>query len=193
MPASWRGPMGSLICCLNSPVYICRCSAGGCICQHYRRAGEILLCPLHHDTWELTYKVVLSNAWVMIRSATCRPESAPKIVAVDLQPMAAIEGVTQIQGDITSSVTARQVISHFHGEKADLVVSDGAPDGERLQFAGHKLSSRLLMQPELASCRQIQTARVARQPANHPPLGMKANVIVTVRHASSLPLTANSL
>jgi 23S rRNA U2552 (ribose-2'-O)-methylase RlmE/FtsJ len=60
----------------------------------------------------------------------CRPESAPKIVAVDLQPMAAIEGVTQIQGDITSSVTAQQVISHFHGAKADLVVSDGAPDGE---------------------------------------------------------------
>ena len=59
----------------------------------------------------------------------CRPESAPKIVAVDLQPMAAIEGVTQIQGDITSRVTAEQVISHFHGEKADLVVSDGAPDG----------------------------------------------------------------
>lgn len=60
----------------------------------------------------------------------CRPESAPKIVAVDLQPMAAIEGVTQIQGDITSSVTAQQVIGHFHGEQADLVVSDGAPDGE---------------------------------------------------------------
>ena len=50
-------------------------------------------------------------------------------MAVDLQPMAAIEGVTQIQGDITSRVTAEQVISHFHGEKADLVVSDGAPDG----------------------------------------------------------------
>lgn len=59
-----------------------------------------------------------------------RPEDAPKIVAVDLQPMAPIEGVTQIQGDITSAVTANQVISHFHGEKADLVVSDGAPDGE---------------------------------------------------------------
>ena len=43
--------------------------------------------------------------------------------------MAPIEGVTQIQGDITSALTANQVISHFHGEKADLVVSDGAPDG----------------------------------------------------------------
>ena len=66
------------------------------------------------------------------RLPACRPEDAPKIVAVDLQPMAPIEGVTQIQGDITSAVTARQVISHFHGEKADLVVSDGAPDGAGL-------------------------------------------------------------
>lgn len=65
----------------------------------------------------------------------CRPEDAPKIVAVDLQPMAPIEGVTQIQGDITSALTANQVISHFHGEKADLVVSDGAPDGELVSFS----------------------------------------------------------
>lgn len=59
----------------------------------------------------------------------CRQESAPKIVAVDLQPMAPIEGVTQIQGDITSEVTAKEVVSHFDGEYADIVVSDGAPDG----------------------------------------------------------------
>lgn len=43
--------------------------------------------------------------------------------------MAPIEGVTQIQGDITSEVTAKEVISHFDGEYADIVVSDGAPDG----------------------------------------------------------------
>lgn len=50
-------------------------------------------------------------------------------MAVDLQPMAPIEGITQIQGDITSEVTAQEVISHFDGNQADLVVSDGAPDG----------------------------------------------------------------
>lgn len=58
-----------------------------------------------------------------------RSGTAPKIVAVDLQPMAAIEGVVQIQGDITSQQTASEVISHFNGHHADLVVSDGAPDG----------------------------------------------------------------
>lgn len=42
-------------------------------------------------------------------------ENVPKIVAVDLQPMAPIEGVLQIQGDITSASTAMEIISHFQG------------------------------------------------------------------------------
>ena len=50
-------------------------------------------------------------------------------MAVDLQPMAPVPGVVQIQGDITSAATAAQVIDHFHGQPADLVVCDGAPDG----------------------------------------------------------------
>ncbi|CAG8527555.1 5156_t:CDS:2, partial [Dentiscutata heterogama] len=60
-----------------------------------------------------------------------RPEDAPlpKIVAVDLQAMAPLEGVIQIQGDITKVSTAEQIVSRFEGELADLVVCDGAPDG----------------------------------------------------------------
>ena len=41
--------------------------------------------------------------------------------------MAPIEGVIQIQGDITKLETAQKIISHFDGEKSDLVVCDGAP------------------------------------------------------------------
>lgn len=52
-----------------------------------------------------------------------------KIVAVDLQPMAPLPGIIQIQGDITKYTTAQEIIEHFEGEKADLVVCDGAPDG----------------------------------------------------------------
>lgn len=52
-----------------------------------------------------------------------------KIVAVDLQAMAPIPGVEQIQGDITKLSTAKKITSYFEGEKADLVVCDGAPDG----------------------------------------------------------------
>lgn len=53
----------------------------------------------------------------------------PKIVAIDLQPMTPIDGVTQLQGDITHQATALSVIRLFEGELADLVVCDGAPDG----------------------------------------------------------------
>lgn len=57
------------------------------------------------------------------------PASPPKIVAVDLQAMAPLEGVIQLQGDITNTSTAEQIIAHFDNSRADLVVCDGAPDG----------------------------------------------------------------
>ena len=55
-----------------------------------------------------------------------------RIVAVDLQEMAPIEGVVLVQGDITSSQTVNQVLGEFRDgdteRLADLVVCDGAPD-----------------------------------------------------------------
>ena len=59
---------------------------------------------------------------------TAASGAVEKIVAVDLQEMAPIGGVRQVQGDITSLATAERIISHFGGLKADLVVCDGAPD-----------------------------------------------------------------
>lgn len=38
-----------------------------------------------------------------------------KIVAVDLQAMAPLPGVIQIQGDITKTSTAENIIRHFEG------------------------------------------------------------------------------
>lgn len=52
----------------------------------------------------------------------------PKLVAIDMQPMTPIEGVIQMRGDITCEETAMEVIRHFDGMHADLVLSDGAPD-----------------------------------------------------------------
>jgi len=40
--------------------------------------------------------------------------------------------VIEIEGDITKTRTAEQIIEHFKGGLADLVVCDGAPDGESL-------------------------------------------------------------
>lgn len=68
-----------------------------------------------------------------------------RIVAVDLQPMAPIPGVTQLQGDITRLETAERIIACFEGEKADLVVCDGAPDVTGLHDVDGFLQSRLLL------------------------------------------------
>ena len=42
--------------------------------------------------------------------------------------MAEIEGTTIIKGDITRQKTVEQVLEAFSGEKADVVLEDGAPD-----------------------------------------------------------------
>ncbi|KOC64896.1 Putative ribosomal RNA methyltransferase 1, partial [Habropoda laboriosa] len=69
----------------------------------------------------------------------------PKIVAVDLQAMAAIDGVVQIQGDITNINTAKQIIAHFDSCLADLVVCDGAPDVTGLHDMDIYIQSQLLL------------------------------------------------
>ena len=51
-----------------------------------------------------------------------------KVVSVDLQEMAPIDGVGIVQGDITTNETLEEVLKVFQGNKAELVVSDGAPD-----------------------------------------------------------------
>ncbi|KAI9347753.1 FtsJ-like methyltransferase-domain-containing protein [Obelidium mucronatum] len=51
-----------------------------------------------------------------------------KIVAVDLQKMAPIPGVIQLQGDITKESTAREIQRNLGNSLAQLVVCDGAGD-----------------------------------------------------------------
>jgi len=67
------------------------------------------------------------------------------IVAVDLQEMAPIPGVIQIQGDITSKTTADKIISYFHGKPADLIICDGAPDITGLHDIDEYVHSQLIM------------------------------------------------
>jgi tRNA (cytidine32/guanosine34-2'-O)-methyltransferase len=69
-----------------------------------------------------------------------------KIVAVDLQPMAPINGVLCIQGDITSYETAQAILAPFDGnERAQLVICDGAPDVTGLHDLDEYLQSQLLI------------------------------------------------
>ncbi|XP_020582966.1 putative tRNA (cytidine(32)/guanosine(34)-2'-O)-methyltransferase isoform X4 [Phalaenopsis equestris] len=75
----------------------------------------------------------------------CRNGDHPLIVAIDLQPMAPIDGVIQVQGDITNARTAEVVIKHFDGCKADLVVCDGAPDVTGLHDMDEFVQSQLIL------------------------------------------------
>lgn len=68
-----------------------------------------------------------------------------KIVAVDLQPMSPLPGVIQMQGDITKYSTAQEIIGHFKGDQAELVVCDGAPDVTGLHCMDIYIQAQLLL------------------------------------------------
>ena len=98
-----------------------------------------------------------------------RPKEGAKIVAVDLQPIAALEGITTLVGDITHPQTVRRILRALDpegvetpdrkgkrdddgGEKektsmshpVDLVLSDGAPDVTGLHDLDIYVQSQLL-------------------------------------------------
>ena len=58
---------------------------------------------------------------------------------------APLPGVVQIEGDITKTSTAEQIISHFKGRRADLVVCDGAPDVTGLHDLDEFVQAQLLL------------------------------------------------
>ncbi|RWS30806.1 hypothetical protein B4U80_02636 [Leptotrombidium deliense] len=76
------------------------------------------------------------GSWSQVLSNKLRENGDDvKIVAVDLQAMAPISGVD----------TAKQIVSHFEGEKADLVVCDGAPDVTGLHDLDEFIQAQLLL------------------------------------------------
>ena len=68
---------------------------------------------------------VLSRKLIEERADT--PDDDTKIVAVDLQAMAALPGVIQIQGDITKVSTAEEIISHFEVLFFEMIILNGFP------------------------------------------------------------------
>lgn len=67
------------------------------------------------------------------------------LVSVDLQPMAKLSGAHMIQADITAPKTHNLILSYFpESEKADLVVTDGAPDVTGLHDLDTYLHHQLL-------------------------------------------------
>ena len=89
---------------------------------------------------------------------TLRPRKGVKIVAVDLQPMASLEGITTLKGDITHPATIPRILQALDPESyqpdegagesgsnpVDLVLSDGAPDVTGLHDLDIYIQSQLL-------------------------------------------------
>jgi len=88
------------------------------------------------------------GSWSQVLSRKLRKDGSVeglKIVAVDLQEMAPLLGVIQLKGDITKLETAEKVIKLFEGEKADLVVSDGAPDVTGMHDIDEYVQAQLIL------------------------------------------------
>lgn len=85
------------------------------------------------------------GSWSQVLAKRLKGVEGSKIVAVDLQAMAPLPGVIQMQGDITKVSTAEAIVSHFEGENADIVVCDGAPDVTGLHDIDEYVQAQLLL------------------------------------------------
>ncbi|MCJ1224364.1 hypothetical protein MMC12_001009 [Toensbergia leucococca] len=86
-----------------------------------------------------------------------KPRKGVKIVAIDLQPMSSLEGITTLKGDITHPSTILRILQALDPETydptsvststsspVDLVLSDGAPDVTGLHDLDIYIQSQLL-------------------------------------------------
>ncbi|RDA90980.1 hypothetical protein CP533_3111 [Ophiocordyceps camponoti-saundersi (nom. inval.)] len=85
-------------------------------------------------------------------AAAAAPAPDVKIVAIDLQPMAPLPGITTLRADITHPTTVPLLLSALDGDekpdgnnRVDLVLSDGAPDVTGLHDLDMYVQSRLLL------------------------------------------------
>lgn len=120
-----------------------------------RSAFKLMQIDDEYNLFEGVTKVVdlcaAPGSWSQVLSSKLynkeNPEATSKnrIVAVDLQEMAPIDGVLSIVGDITAQSTSEQIISYFQGDLADLVVCDGAPDVTGLHDIDEYMQAQLLL------------------------------------------------
>ncbi|KIW22144.1 uncharacterized protein PV07_12465 [Cladophialophora immunda] len=94
----------------------------------------------------------MSSLEISSTSGELKPRANVKIVAIDLQPMAPLEGITQLKADITHPSTVplllRAIDPDFSPQNTthliDLVISDGAPDVTGLHSLDIYVQSQLL-------------------------------------------------
>ena len=113
-----------------------------------RSAFKLIQVAEHFKLFENVTRVVdlcaAPGSWSQVCAQKLQKVENSKIIAVDLQPMAPIPGVIQIRGDITSVETSQAVINAMEGNKAELVISDGAPDVTGLHDLDEFMQSQLV-------------------------------------------------
>ena len=133
-------------------------------------------------------QVLSRKVYLPAVAAGVAPDDLPKIVAIDLQPMAPIEGVVQIQGDITSLAKVNEVLSHFDGKHADLIVSDGAPDVTGLHDMDEFMYVRQRDTPLLVSKTSPRGPQTTH--AHHPCF---PSAVLDARLAAAMPFVGESV
>lgn len=68
------------------------------------------------------------GGWSQVASQKLKDVSNKKIISIDLQQFAPIEGVNIIIGDITNQSKLQEIMTLANKEPIDLVICDGAPD-----------------------------------------------------------------
>ncbi|MBK6511840.1 MAG: 23S rRNA (uridine(2552)-2'-O)-methyltransferase RlmE [Haliea sp.] len=66
------------------------------------------------------------GGWSQVASALVG--ASGKVIASDILPMEYLEGVTFIEGDFTEQEVFQQILDALEGKRADLVISDMAPN-----------------------------------------------------------------
>lgn len=112
--------------------------------RHYKKTNDVVIV----DVTKVVDLCAAPGSWSQVITSELHSHHEDKekirIVAVDLQPMAPLPGVIQLKGDITEESTATEIIGHFDGQKADLVVCDGAPDVTGLHAFDEFLQGQLV-------------------------------------------------
>jgi len=121
----------------------------------YRARSAYKLLQLHSHFNLLTFSTpnprvidlcAAPGSWSQVLSRNLPPSST--IIALDLQPMTPIAGVTTLQADITHPSTLPLIAAHLEGGgegKVDMVISDGAPDVTGLHDLDEYVQASLLL------------------------------------------------
>lgn len=155
------------------------------------------------------------GSWSQVLSRRLASVPGSHLVAVDLQAMAPLPGVTQIIGDITIPATA-DAVSHALSDgpssphtatdvkgkgkaRAQLIVCDGAPDVTGLHDLDEYLQSQLLLAATQITFRLLEVGGtfVAKIFTQHPQAGLGASLgnmdLKGARPATSGALLADQL